>query len=72
MTTLRLTKGSLMEEKTKENLKKGAKVTAHGLGDIAEVAGHIVAGTVKGAADGVEAVANHHRDGDGEDDRNKS
>ena len=59
-----------MDEKTKENLKKGAKVTAHGLGDIAEVAGHIVAGTVKGAADGVEAVANHHRDG--EDDRNKS
>ena len=59
-----------MDEKTKENLKKGAKVTAHGLGDIAEVAGHIVAGTVKGAADGVEAVANHHRDG--EDNRNKS
>lgn len=50
-----------MEEKTKENLKKGAKATAHGLGDIAEVAGHIVAGTVKGAADGVEAVSRHHK-----------
>ena len=61
MTTLCFTKGSLMEEKTKENLKKGAKATAHGLGDIAQVAGHIVAGTVKGAADGIEAVSAHHK-----------
>ena len=59
-----------MEEKTKENLKKGAKATAHGLGDIAEVAGHIVAGTVKGAADGIEAVSAHHKkDGEENDDR---
>ena len=68
MTTLRLTKGSLMEEKTKENLKKGAKATAHGLGDIAQVAGHIVAGTVKGAADGIEAVSAHHKKEDEKDD----
>ena len=51
-----------MEEKTKENLKKGAKATAHGLGDIAEVAGHIVAGTVKGAADGIESVSAHRKE----------
>lgn len=70
MTMLRLTEGSLMEDKTKENLKKGAKATAHGLGDIAEVAGHIVAGTVKGAADGIEAVSAHHKkDGEENDDR---
>lgn len=68
MTTLRLTKGSLMEEKTKENLKKGAKATAHGLGDIAEVAGHIVAGTVKGAADGIESVSAHHKEEKKDDD----
>lgn len=67
MTMLRLTEGSLMEDKTKENLKKGAKATAHGLGDIAEVAGHIVAGTVKGAADGVEAVSRHHKQDEDED-----
>lgn len=57
-----------MDEETKDKLKKGAKATAHGLGDIAEVAGHIVAGTVKGAADGVEAVSEHHRKGDKGDD----
>lgn len=68
MTMLRLTEGSLMEDKTKENLKKGAKATAHGLGDIAEVAGHIVAGTVKGAADGVEAVSRHHKQDEDEDE----
>lgn len=51
-----------MDEKTKENLKKGAKVTAHGLGDLAEVAGHIVAGTVKGAADGIEQVSQRHHE----------
>lgn len=51
-----------MDEKTKENLKKGAKATAHGLGDVAEVAGHIVAGTVKGAADGIEEVSHRHKD----------
>jgi hypothetical protein len=50
-----------MDDKTKENLKKGAKATAHGLGDIAAVAGHIVAGTVKGAADGVEDVSRRHQ-----------
>lgn len=50
-----------MDERTKENLKKDAKATAHGLGDIAEVAGHIVAGTVKGAADGVEVVSEHEK-----------
>ncbi len=61
-TTLRPTKGSLMEEKTKENLKKGAKATAHGLGDVAEVAGHIVGGTIKGAADGIEAVSRRHKE----------
>ena len=49
-----------MEEKTKENVEKAAKATAHGLGDIAEVAGHVVAGTVKGAADGIESVSRHH------------
>lgn len=51
-----------MDEKTKENLKEGAKATAHGLGDIVEVAGDIVAGTVKGAADGVEDVSRHHQE----------
>jgi hypothetical protein len=50
-----------MEEETKEKLKKGAKATAHGLGDVAEVAGHIVGGTLKGAADGIEEVAAHHK-----------
>ena len=50
-----------MDDKTKEDLKKGAKATAHGLGDIAAVAGHIVAGTVKGAADGVEDVSRRHQ-----------
>ena len=56
-----------MDEKTKENLKEGAEATAHGLGDIVEVAGDIVAGTVKGAADGVEEVSRHHKAD--EDDR---
>lgn len=51
-----------MDEETKEKWKKGAKVTAHGLGDVAEVAGHIVAGTVKGAADGIEEVSKHHKE----------
>jgi hypothetical protein len=58
-----------MDEKTKENLKKDAKVTAHGLGDIAEVAGHIVAGTVKGAADGIEEVSQHKDDDETERDK---
>lgn len=53
-----------VEEETKEKWKKGAKVAGHGLADVAEVAGHIVAGTAKGAADGIEAVASHHRDED--------
>ena len=56
-----------MDEQTKENLKEGAKATAHGLGDIVEVAGDIVAGTVKGAADGVEDVSRHHQE-DKDDD----
>ena len=56
-----------MDEKTKENLKEGAKATAHGLGDIVEVAGDIVAGTVKGAADGVETVSRHHKADEDED-----
>lgn len=55
-----------MEEEAKEKWKKGAKVTAHGLADVAEVAGHIVAGTAKGAADGIEAVSSHHRGNDDE------
>jgi len=58
----------VVEEETKDKLKKGAKATAHGLGDIAEVAGHIVAGTVKGAADGIEAVSEHHRQGEKDED----
>ena len=57
-----------MEEETKEKWKKGAKITAHGLGDVAEVAGHIVGGTLKGAADGIEEVASHHKKKDKEDD----
>ena len=60
-----------LEEETKEKWKKGAKVTAHGLADVAEVAGHIVAGTAKGAADGIEAVSNHHRDNDDEESEGK-
>jgi len=56
-----------MEEETKEKWKKGAKVTAHGLADVAEVAGHIVAGTAKGAADGIESVSSHHRETDDEE-----
>lgn len=50
-----------MDEQTRDDLKKDAKATAHGLGDIAEVAGHIVAGTVEGAADGIEEVSAHHK-----------
>ena len=53
-----------MEEETKEKWKKGAKIAGHGLADVANVAGHIVAGTAKGAADGIESVASHHRDQD--------
>ena len=49
-----------MDEKTKEELKKGAKATLHGLGDVADVAGHVVTGSVKGAADGIETVSAHH------------
>lgn len=56
-----------MDEETKERLKKGAKITAHGLGDVAEVAGHIVEGTVKGAADGIEAVSKQHKDKESKD-----
>lgn len=58
-----------MEEETKDKLKKGAKVTAHGLGDVAEVAGHMIAGTFKGAADGIEAVSSHHREDGKEKDK---
>ena len=63
-----------MEEETKEKWKKGAKVAGHGLADVANVAGHIVAGTAKGAADGIESVASHHRDqdDDGQGDLEKS
>ena len=57
-----------MEEETKEKLKKGAKATAHGLGDVAEVAGHIVGGTLKGAADAIEEVAQHHQKKDKDED----
>lgn len=60
-----------MEDKTKENWKKGAKMAGHGLADVAEVAGHIVAGTAKGAADGIESVASHHRDEDDSSDDKK-
>lgn len=56
-----------MDEKTKEDLEDGAKATAHGLGDIVEVAGHIAAGTVKGAADGVEEVSRQHKEAKGAD-----
>lgn len=55
-----------MDEKTKENVKKDAKIAGHGLADVANVAGHIIAGTAKGAADGIESVASHHRDKDDE------
>lgn len=56
-----------MDEKTKEDLKEGAKATAHGLGDIVEVAGHIVAGTVEGAADGVEQISHQHKEAKGDE-----
>ena len=49
-----------MDEKTKEEWKKGAEATLHGLGDVADVAGHVVSGSVKGAADGIETVSAHH------------
>ena len=64
----------VVEEETKDKWKKGAKVAGHGLADVANVAGHIVAGTAKGAADGIESVASHHRDqdGDGEAEQGKS
>jgi len=63
-----------VEEETKDKWKKGAKVAGHGLADVANVAGHIVAGTAKGAADGIESVASHHRDqdDDGQGDLEKS
>ena len=51
-----------MDEQTKDKLKEAAKKTGHVLGDIADVAGHTVAGTVKGVADGVEAVSHHDED----------
>jgi hypothetical protein len=57
-----------MEDETKDKLKKGAKATAHGLGDVAEVAGHIIVGTIKGAADGIEEVAAHHKKSQDDDE----
>lgn len=60
-----------MEEETKDKWKKGAKIAGHGLADVANVAGHIVAGTAKGAADGIESVASHHRDKDDEETDSK-
>ena len=49
-----------MGEKAKRDWEKGFEVAGHGLEDVADVAGHIVSGSVKGAADGVEAVSAHH------------
>ena len=49
-----------MDEKTKHNVKKGLEVTGHGLADVANVVGHVVTGSVKGAADGIESVSAHH------------
>ena len=57
-----------MEDETKDKLKKGAKATAHGLGDVAEVASHIIGGTIKGAADGIEEVAAHHKKSQDDDE----
>lgn len=54
-----------MDEETKDKLKKAAKDSGHVLGDIADVAGHTVAGTVKGVADGVEAVSDHDKQDEG-------
>lgn len=46
-----------MDEKTKHNLKKGLDAAGHGLEDVVDVAGHVVTGSVKGAADGIETVS---------------
>jgi hypothetical protein len=43
-----------MDDKTKENLKKGSTHVLHGLEDAAEVIGHTAVGAVQGAADGVQ------------------
>ncbi|MFM1916655.1 MAG: hypothetical protein RJB01_170 [Actinomycetota bacterium] len=51
-----------MDEKTKQELDDGAKAAGRGLADIADVAGHIIAGGVKGAADGVEAVSHANKE----------
>lgn len=51
-----------MEEKTKKNLEKGARATAHGLGDVAEVTEHLVGGTIKGAADGIEEISRQNKE----------
>lgn len=49
-----------MDEKTKHNVKKGFETAGHGLADVADVVGHVVTGSVKGAADGIESVSAHH------------
>lgn len=51
-----------MDEKTKKELDEGAKAAGRGLADIADVAGHIIAGGVKGAADGVESASHATKD----------
>lgn len=51
-----------MDEKTKKDIDEGAKAAGRGLADIADVAGHIIAGGVKGAADGVESVSHANKD----------
>jgi hypothetical protein len=35
---------------------------------VAEVAGHIIGGTIKGAADGIEEVAAHHKKSQDDDE----
>lgn len=50
-----------MDEKTKRDVQDGLKAASHGLEDVVEVAGHVVSGSVKGAADGIETVSAHRK-----------
>lgn len=46
-----------MDQEKKDKAKDVGTHLLHGVEDVGEVLGHGIAGTVKGAADGVESVA---------------
>ena len=49
-------RGSLVDEKTKKDLKDAGEHTAHGIEDVADVVAHGLGGAVGGLADGVESA----------------